>query len=137
MLKANNNKKILASVLIFIAGAVVVGSQLKSKQKLIGPSPPTPQTQTTPETKTRQSASYSLTAAQSGRVALDLLQTKEKVTTKDYGKMGRFITSINGLAGDDQHFWAFYLNGEQSQVGASQAELEKGDVIKFVYEEVK
>lgn len=160
MIKSNNNKKILVSILAFIAGLVVVKSQLKNNQPSIEPSP-TPETQTEVQTanqeqaeaqeqavtqeqtevqeqaEAQQNASYSLIATQSGQIALDLLQAKEKVETKDYGQMGQLIISINGLTSDEGHFWAFYINDEQSQVGASQAELKTDDVIKFVYEEIK
>lgn len=47
-----------------------------------------------------------------------------------------FVTSINGVAGDNEHYWAFYVNDEFAQQGVSQTVLEGGDVVKFVYEEI-
>lgn len=78
-----------------------------------------------------------LVATESGQTALELLESRATIETQEYGDAGAFVTSINGLAGDNQNYWAFYLNGEYSQTGASQTILEPGDEIKFVYEEIQ
>lgn len=101
------------------------------------PSPtplPSPLTETTSVTKKK--AVYELTAPISNQTALELLQADNQVETKDYGTAGQFVTSINGLAGSNEYYWAFYLNGAYAEKGASQTMLSKGDTIKFVYEAV-
>jgi translation initiation factor 1 (eIF-1/SUI1) len=51
-------------------------------------------------------------------------------TESEYGKM---ITSIKGLEAKGNFFWAFYINGMSSQVGADQYIVQKGDHISFRY----
>lgn len=77
-----------------------------------------------------------LTATQSGQTALELLESKAQLETKDYGDAGEFVTSIDGIAGDNEHYWAFYVNDEYAQQGASQTILTQGDIVKFAYEEI-
>lgn len=77
-----------------------------------------------------------LIATQSGQTALELLKNNVQLETKDYGEAGMFVTSIDGEAADNQHYWAFYVNDEYAQQGVSQTILDKGDFIKFVYEEI-
>lgn len=81
-------------------------------------------------------ANYEFTATQSGQLAEDLIVAGAKIETKDFGNAGKFVTSINGLAGNNEYYWAFYLNGKYAEAGISQTKLSKGDVIKFVYEAV-
>lgn len=80
---------------------------------------------------------FSFTATQSGETAFTLLEQRAEIESTDYGSAGKFITSINGLSGDDNHFWAFYVNGESSQTGASQTQIEAGDLVEFKYEVIE
>ncbi len=99
---------------------------------------PTPSASTQVATDSgKQKAIYELTATRSGEVALDLLQSQAEVATKDYGAAGKFITSVNNLEGNNEYYWAFYLNGKYAEKGAGQTTLNKGDIIKFVYEAVQ
>jgi len=77
-----------------------------------------------------------LEAETDGQTAFDLLRTKASVAYKEY-EFGVFIESINGLAGDASHFWAFYVNGEYAQAGADQTIINQGDRIEFRYEEIQ
>lgn len=83
-----------------------------------------------------QQTSFEFTATQSGQIALALLEANATVETQEFGDAGKFVTSINGLVGNNQNYWAFYLNDEYAQQGASQTILEEGDKIKFVYEAI-
>jgi len=98
--------------------------------------PPTPSPQPQQEVSQPQQTELSLTAETDGTLALELLEFQATVETQDFGEAGAFVTSINGLAGDSGHYWAFYVNGEYGQTGASQTILKAGDVIKFAYEEI-
>jgi len=99
---------------------------------------PTPSASTQVATDSgKQKAVYELTATRSGEMALDLLQSQAEVATKDYGAAGKFITSVNNLEGNNEYYWAFYLNGKYAEKGAGQTTLNKGDIIKFVYEAVQ
>ena len=75
----------------------------------------------------------------------EVMQTaaaENKITMeyKDYGAaMGILIESINNIANNSgqKRYWYLYVNGQLSPVGASQAQVEAGDVITWKYEEEK
>lgn len=56
--------------------------------------------------------------------------------TKDYGSMGLFIESINGLKNNNQtgEYWIYYVNGESARIGISNQIVKSGDVIQWRYE---
>ncbi len=87
-------------------------------------------------TQAEVSPTYTFVAETDGQTAADLLQANLTLETKDYGEAGLFITAINGLAGDNQNYWAFYLNDQYAQTGISQTVLKKGDKITLVYEKI-
>lgn len=122
---------------LFILGA---GLYLYNKQGSNLAPTPTTNASPTPEiyefVQENTAAQLVLTASQSGQTALELLEEKAEIETKDYGEAGMFITSINGVAGDNKHYWAFYVNDEFAQQGVSQTVLESNDVVKFIYEEI-
>jgi hypothetical protein len=69
--------------------------------------------------------------------ALDMLKASHEVKTKSFGDAGEFVESIDGTAPDAKHFWAFYVNGQSSNVGAGSYELKDGDAISWKLEEIK
>ncbi len=71
-----------------------------------------------------------------GRTALDLLKQTHVVEVKNYS-FGDLVTGIDGVSPDANHFWAMYVNGEFSQVGASAYITKSSDQIKWQIEEVK
>lgn len=72
-----------------------------------------------------------------GQSALDLLKASHTVESTTYD-FGDFVTSIDGQASDGTtNFWAFYVNGEQSQVGASDYQTKNGDVIEWRLETIQ
>jgi len=71
-----------------------------------------------------------------GKTALKLLQKSHKVVTKDYGAMGQMVTSIDGVAADSSHFWAFYVNGTMASEGASTYVTKTGDKIEWKLEAI-
>jgi len=60
---------------------------------------------------------------------------KINFTEKNYIGMGKFIEEINGVKGDSDHNWIYYVNGRQAQVGVSNYKLKPGDVVSWKYEE--
>lgn len=55
-------------------------------------------------------------------------------TEKNYTGIGKFITSINGIKGDGDKNWIYYVNGVEAQVGVSNYKINKGDMISWKYE---
>jgi len=72
-----------------------------------------------------------------GKNALQLLQQKFSITTKHYEGMGDMVTGINGITPDAKHFWAFYVNGKLSQVGAEQYQTQPSDTLSWKIEAVQ
>lgn len=70
--------------------------------------------------------------------ALDALKRQTDVKTKTYEGMGEYVTAINGLAADDStNFWAFYINGQQSEVGAGSYTAMAGDQLEWRLEAIR
>lgn len=74
---------------------------------------------------------------QEGRNALDVLKSNYNVQTKSFGDLGEFVQSINGVEPDNKHFWAMYVNGEVSQVGAGSYITKSTDTVEWKLEEIK
>ncbi|MGK2878854.1 MAG: DUF4430 domain-containing protein [Solirubrobacterales bacterium] len=63
-----------------------------------------------------------------GLTALRQLETVHKVTTA-YG--GRYVKSISGTAEDDDSSWLFYVDGIESDQGATSTRLKPGQVVQW------
>lgn len=72
-----------------------------------------------------------------GKNALELLKQAHTIETKSYEGLGELVTAIDGKAAASNQFWAFYINGQQSQVGASAYITKNGDTIVWKLEEIK
>jgi hypothetical protein len=72
-----------------------------------------------------------------GRTALELLKASYRVETQSFGDLGEFVKSIDGVEPDSRHFWAFYLNGQQSQEGAGSYVTKASDMVEWRLEEIK
>ncbi len=72
-----------------------------------------------------------------GKNALELLKASHRVDTKDYPGVGEFVTAIDGLETDSKtSFWAFYVNGKQSPVGASAYITKDSDELEWKVETI-
>lgn len=81
--------------------------------------------------------SYSFAATVSGQTAFELLLGNvEEVEYTEYD-FGTFVESINHVAGNNEYFWAFYLNEEKAQAGTDTTVLEEGDTVQFIYEKIE
>lgn len=70
--------------------------------------------------------------------ALDALVAAEGATgiasVHHVESQGAFVDSIDGVAnGMDGHYWSYYVNDEYGLVSANAADLEDGDVVRWVY----
>jgi Domain of unknown function (DUF4430) len=77
-----------------------------------------------------------LLAESDGQTAYELLELNHELEVKEYD-FGVFIEGIDGIKGNDQYYWAFYLNGDYAEQGADQTVLKVGDKVEFRYEEVQ
>ena len=71
-----------------------------------------------------------------GKTALDLLLQLDPSATADGQGANAFVTAIGGRKADQakKEFWAFYVNGEQAQVGAGSYTMKDGDQITWKLE---
>jgi hypothetical protein len=71
-----------------------------------------------------------------GRSAFEILKLSYNVESQHYS-FGDMVTSINGIKPDSNHFWAMYVNGQFSQVGASQYMTKSSDTIKWQIDKIE
>ncbi len=62
--------------------------------------------------------------------AFKLLQKHAAVQYKKYS-FGDLVTSINGVKGDGPKYWTLYVNGKESNVGASDYVTKSSDTITW------
>jgi hypothetical protein len=67
---------------------------------------------------------------ENGQNALVLLKKHAQVQTKS-SSIGDYVTSINGNDGGGSKYWIFYVNGQESQVGASAYVTKNSDQIEW------
>lgn len=72
-----------------------------------------------------------------GRNAMNLLKANYRVETQSFGDMGEFVKSIDGIEPDNTHFWALYINGTISQVGAEVYVTKSSDQIEWKLEKIQ
>ncbi|HLC70043.1 MAG TPA: DUF4430 domain-containing protein [Patescibacteria group bacterium] len=88
-------------------------------------------------------AIYSIQVAENTTLynAMEKLANQRKITwqTKEYGSLGRFVDSLNGITSDRIRgkYWIFYINGETAKIGISSYILKNNDLIKWNYEDSK
>ena len=59
---------------------------------------------------------------------------KISFTEKNYIGMGKFIETINGIKGDGDQNWIYYVNGKKALVGVSNYKIKSGDIVSWKYE---
>jgi len=94
---------------------------------------PAPTQATTEQTDASDSTTIRFDG-QEGKTALETLKTFHNVETKNYGNLGEFVESIDSIKPDAAHFWAFYVNGKSSTVGAASYKAHDNDILEFKVE---
>ena len=130
----NKSKKLyagVAAVLLLVAGGTgwtisQLGDAAKNK-----PAAAESRTDTTPAKQGVRPVAYD---GQAGKNALELLEQEVTIVTKD-SSYGPYVDTINGTpGGTDGKYWAFYVNGQLSQVGAADYVTKAGDSIEWKFE---
>lgn len=94
-----------------------------------------PNVQQIPEKVMETTVSLSFEAMTDGQTALDLLKESAQVEYQEFD-FGVMITSINGVAADEKHYWGLYVNDKYATASASETVLKTGDTMKWIYEEI-
>ena len=71
-----------------------------------------------------------------GNSALDLLKSSYKVETQSFS-FGEMVSTIDGVASPATHFWAFYVNGKQAEVGSGEYITKDSDIIVWKLEKIQ
>lgn len=113
-------------LIIVILSALLVGSYYLFSQR--------PET-TTPNQTQETTQSFSYTGVE-GKTALELLRENFQVETRvfDFGEM---VKSINGIEPDADYFWAFYVNQQIANEGASTYITKDNDQIEWRLERIQ
>lgn len=125
-------KKLTLTIALVVAAVGIAGGAYVWQKE---PNPATPPPQISANQQTAP-AEISYEGAD-GQSALDLLKKAYKTETKNYKGVGEMVTSIDGRAADNKHFWAFYINGQQAQVGAGSYATKTGEKITWKLEEIQ
>lgn len=132
-MRDKHKAKVLLSsmaVLVLLGGATGAIWVTKTGEK---EKPPVTTTLTPSAAKTAATTRVSY-AGVTGKTALELLQTKAEVVTKD-SAYGPYVDSINGSkGGTDGKYWAFYVNGKMAEIGAHAYVTNAGDTIEWKFE---
>ncbi|MBI3231645.1 MAG: DUF4430 domain-containing protein [Candidatus Doudnabacteria bacterium] len=136
-------------ILFIVLAVVFLGAGCNQKppasnQQLSTTKPPQGQIQEDPITITVEqtvegsSTNSGAVTAVEGANALVLLKMYHKVETKTFSGIGEYVLSIDGKKENPgKNFWALYINGTQSQVGASDYKPKGGDKIIWKLEAIK
>lgn len=128
--KKQEFKKYLVPVILILA-AVAIWIFALDSNKTVTPEPRTI-TEAIGEIS-EQVEVYSFTSENDEQNAFDLLSSQVEVSYQEYD-FGIFVDSLDGLMADQEHFWAFYVNGEFATKGVKQTTLQKGDIMEFKYQ---
>jgi hypothetical protein len=142
-------KRLEVFVLVVIIAVIGIIYAFRQKSALAPTTQTTQTTQTSDQqTQTTPSGSLSINTGEAppptqlvpsatiqysgvdGKNALTLLQVGHRVDVKHYS-FGDMVTGIDGVTPDSNHFWAMYVNGQFSQVGASSYITKNSDTIKW------
>lgn len=133
-MRDNKNPKALVPVIIGVVVALSVVTGVVWSKKM--DDKPTKQTTTTQDQTASEETNSNLVAYDGveGKNALELLKAQEDVVTKQ-SSFGEYVDSVNGVVGGtDGKYWAFYINGQLSQVGAADYQTKTGDKIEWKFE---
>lgn len=79
---------------------------------------------------------YEITSQTTVYDFMDKLRTEGKINFKEknYTGIGKFIIEINGIKGNGDKNWIYYVNGIEAQVGVSNYKIKPGDIVSWKYE---
>jgi len=63
-----------------------------------------------------------------------LMKIDDLKIESESSQYGEFITSINGVAQEEDYYWNYYVNGDYASVGVSGYIIKDSDQIKFALE---
>ena len=68
---------------------------------------------------------------------MDKLRSEGKINFKEKNYLGiwQFIEEINGVKGNGDKSWIYYVNEKKANIGVSNYKLINGDIVSWKYEE--
>ncbi len=118
-----NNKKILIVIAVSIAlfGIYFFNSQIKTKE-----------ISSLPDKILRDDISGEISVYDFMNKLRD--EGKINFTEKNYAGMGKFIDSIDGIQGNGEKNWIYYVNDKKANIGVSNYKINMGDIVSWKYE---
>lgn len=133
----NKTKTIIITAFAAVAVAIGVTTVVLVNQPAGAPADNQQNTstqQTQAETQAENNEYLVSFTAEADKSVLDQLKTHAEVVTKD-SSFGVYVDSINGVVGGtDGKYWAYYVDGEMAQVGASEYVTKGGEVVEWKFE---
>jgi hypothetical protein len=120
----SNQSMIRSATFVLLAACAAIGAGCGSS----GETGPATSLTVTRDYGAAEVAKPEMVDATTGLTALRQLETVHKVTTA-YG--GRYVKSINGTTEDDDSSWLFYVDGVESDQGATSIRLKPGQVVQW------
>lgn len=116
-------------ILSFVSGILFIGIIAAMFLFSSGSQPPVHSTNSSVQQGSETSQDSFTYQGRDGVDALTLLEEQTEVKKAPSG----FVIAINGREADEgkKEFWAFYVNGEQAQVGAADYETKDTDQIEW------
>ena len=130
---------VLAAIIIGGGGFVLYNNSNDDSQGTPSSTQTVQQTNVEPEKPKITSSDDKKTVSydgQTGKKALELLQSGAEVTTES-SDFGDFVTGINGLQAEaGKNYWSFYINGAYASEGAGTYETKDGEKIEWRLEDL-
>ncbi len=83
-----------------------------------------------PKTTIIKTVSYQ---GKDGSTALKLLDAAHDIAVET-SDVGAYVTKIDGVGGEPNAFWLYYVNGQSAAIAADRYQTQSGDYIEWRYE---
>ena len=70
---------------------------------------------------------------QNGSTVFDVLNSSASVEYKDYGSLGKLISSIDGNKQNETYYWTYYVDGKFAEVASDKYVLTSDSTLLFNY----
>lgn len=130
---AQNESKSWFGMIMILAFVAVVGIVVGTRQapnQNDSKQDESTQDEQTVQTTTLTSISYQ---GQDGKTAFELLDASHELEVQQ-SDIGTLVTKIDGVGGESDAFWLYYVNGEPATVAADKYQTKSGDLIEWRYE---
>ena len=124
------NSKFLALAVLMMASILVLGCTSQNQNNASGE-----KVKVNFEVSYNEKTDKLSVFAEKGSNAFEIMKANLQVDFKD-SAIGPFITGINNINADTEHYWALYIDGNYAQKGINQYTIEKETIIAWKLEKI-